>query len=435
MTILLYVTSLAVFLWFFYAIGARYIGLIPLIFGLVIVIISSKDYRTLSWESLDRQRYSIYVWWIAMLIWFIGIATFFSDNTVQIWLWIMGINIIFWLASQVFSYKDGTYMAQTWYYMTILYILWQASYVLDWYGLWNVVSMLWVLTLGIVWFIVGVIWHRRQVASYLWYKVFILSGWTILIAVQYYVQDIYTALLIDSILVLLLSFVLYRILHYHIPTTEEIKTVSVRRILAWERITKNNHIPKNNKLISLLYHFVRNMPLWTRYSIEWINCGLVVITIILYLSGITTSASQRHQLVYWLIIWLFITTALFLKRIWFTSVMQKVTLFAVINYAIYLTLYTVFDTAIGSIAGWAIVWNIMSSVMIFYGPTSFLSDILHKADYRYWIVMTVLALCFNVYLLWLTSLPGQLVFSIVFVYLWLQGILLYYGIRHIQQIE
>jgi len=428
-------TSLAVFLWFFYAIGAWYIGIIPLIFGLVIIIISSKDYRKLSWESLDRQRYSIYAWWIAMLIWFIGIATFFSENTIQIWLWILGINIVFWLASHVFSYKDGTYMAQAGYYMTILYILWQASYVLDRHGLRNVVSMLWVLTLGIVWFIVGVIWHWRKVASYLWYKIFILAWWAILIGIGHYVSDIYTALLIDSILILLLSLWLYRILHYHTPTTNEIKNISVRRILAWEKITKNNHIPKKNRILTRLYHFVRDMPLWTRYGVEWINCGLVIMTIVLYLMGITASASDRHQLVYWLIIWLFIATALLLKGIWFTSVMQKVTLFAVINYAIYLTLYTVFDTAVGAIAWWAIVWNIMSSVMIFYGPTSFLSDVLRKADYLYWIVMTILALCFNVYLLWLTSLPGQLIFSIAFVYLWLQGILLYYGIRHIQQIE
>jgi len=178
-------------------------------------------------------------------------------------------------------------------------------------------------------------------------------------------------------------------MQYHIPSTHEIKKVSVRRILAGEKITKNKQIPHKSKILAQLYHFVVAMPLWTRYGIEAINCALVVITIILYLSNIADTVSQRHQVVYRAIIGLFVTTALMLKRIGFTSIMQKVTLFAVINYAIYLTLYTIFNGSIGAIARWAIVWNIFSSILIFHGPSSFLADILEKQDYIYWIVMTV----------------------------------------------
>lgn len=77
----------------------------------------------------------------------------------------------------------------------------------------------------------------------------------------------------------------------------------------------------------------------------------------------------------------------------------------------------------------------MSSIFIFYGPSSFLADILQKQDYIYWIVMTVAGLCINIYLLGLTSLAGQLIFSLVFIYCGVQGLLLYYGIKHIQQLE
>lgn len=436
MTILLYITSLSVFMWFFYAIWAWYIGVIPLLIALYIIIMSSKDYRKhAEIESTQRQTYSIYIAWLAILAGFVGVAQFFSDNTVQIWLRVMGINIIGWIWSYMLSYNDGKQMAQTWYYAAILYILRQASYSTDRVGLRDIIGMLWVLTLGIVWFIVWVIGHRRSIESYMWYVIFVLTGWSIMIAIGNYFTDTYAILLIDSFLVLGLSVWLYYSMQYHIPSSHEIKKVSVRRILAGERITKNKQIPQQSKFLEQLYYFVAGMPLWTRYGIEAINCALVVITIILYLSNIANTASQRHQVVYRSIIGLFVGTALILKRIGFTSIMQKVTLFAVINYAIYLTLYTIFDGAMGAITRWAIVRNILSSIVIFYGPSSFLADILEKQDYIYWIVMTVAGLCINIYLLWLTSLAGQLIFSIVFIYCGVQWLLLYYGIRHIQQLE
>ncbi len=436
MTILLYITSLSVFMWFFYAVWAWYIGVVPLLIALYIIIMSSKDYRTSTTiESTQRQTYSIYIAWLAILAGFVWVAQFFSDNTVQIWLRVMWVNIIWWIWSYMLSYNDGKYMAQTWYGAAILYILRQASYSTDRYGLRDIVGMLWVLTLGIVGFIVWVVGHRRNIESYMYYLIFVLTGWTIMIAIGNYFSDIYTVLLVDSLLVLGLSIGLYYSMQYHIPSINEIKKVSVRRILAWERITKNKQIPQKNKRLSQLYHFVVAMPLWTKYGIEAINCALVVVTISLYLNNIANAVSQRHQIVYRAIIGLFVTTALMLKRIWFTSIMQKLTLFAVINYAIYLTLYTIFGGSMGAITRWAIVWNIISSILIFHGPSSFLSDILEKEDYIYRIVMTVAWLCINIYLLWLTSLAGQLIFSIVFIYCGVQWLLLYYGIKHVQQLE
>ena len=436
MTILLYITSLCTFMWFFYAVWAWYIGVVPLLIAVYIIIMSSKDYRThTTIESTQRQTYSIYIAWLAILAGFVGVAQFFSDNTVQIGLRVTGINIAWWIISYIFSYTDGKNMSQTWYYVALLYIIQQASYSTDRYGLRDIAGMLWVLTLGIVGFIVWVVGHWRQIESYMWYLVFVLTWWTIMIAIGNYFSDIYTVLLIDSLLILGLSIWLYKSIQYHIPSTHEIKKVSVRRILAGEKITKNKQIPHKSKMLAKLYHFVVNMPLWTKYGIEAINCALVIITIALYLSNIANTASQRHQIVYRSIIVLFVATALMLKRIGFTSIMQKVTLFAVINYAIYLTLYTIFGAAIWAITRWAIVWNIVSSIFIFYGPSSFLSEILQKQDYIYWIVMTVAWLCINIYLLWLTSLAWQLIFSIVFIYCGVQGLLLYYGIKHIQQLE
>lgn len=423
-------------MWFFYAIGAWYIGFVPLLIIWAIIVMSSKQIKTYTQQdSEQRQRYSIFVAWLAILAWMIGIGQFFSDNTVGIGLWILGVNIAFWMGSYLFNYNDGKSIAQVWYYASIIYIIRQASYSAGRQELGAIISLLWCLTLGVVWFIWWVIGHRRQIESWVWYTLFILSWGAVILAIGNYIDDIYTSLLINSGLVLVIALAMYRILQYRIPTTNQTKTVSLRRILAWEKIIQNRHIPQHNRILALLHNFVADMPLWTKYVIEWANCWLVVTTIILYLSSISIATTQRHQIVYWVVIGLFISTALVLKRIGFVSIMQKVTLFAVINYAIYLTLYTVFGGSLAAIAWWAIIWNIISSILIFYGPSSFVADILEKQDYRYWIVMTVLWLFINIYLLWLTSLPWQLIFSLVFIYCGIQGLLLYYGIKHIQQLD
>jgi hypothetical protein len=400
MTVLLYITSLLLFTWIFYAIGIRHLGLIPVFIIIGIILIYSKDYRYVSVKHRERKKYTIYTAWLLMLAWFVWMASFFMESTVHIGLWIITINIIFWLLSYIINYRDGTSMGQLWYYAALLYILRQASYGLDRHGLRQAVSLFWLLTLALVAFVVGVIGHWRTVQTYLWYQLFILSGWAILIAISNYIIDSYTVLLVDSLLVLGLSIGLYWIDNYHIPTDHEIKTISVRRILAGERINKNKNILHNNSIIHKLSVWVSAMPPWTRYAIEWINCALVIITIGLYLSNIGQAVSQRHQWIYWIIIVLFITTALILKRIGFTSVMQKITLFAVINYAIYLTLYTIFDGSVGAIAGRGIVWNIISSIVLFYAPSSFLSETLKQVDYWYWIIMTIGAFFINIYLLW-----------------------------------
>ena len=435
MTIVLYITSLIWFIWFFYAIGARYVGIIPLLIIGAIVVMSSKQIKEYTQQDTEqRQRYSIFAARLAILAGIVWIWQFFSDNTVWIWLRVLWLNIVFWMGSYIFWYKDGKSIAQVGYYVSIIYIIRQASYGAGRQELGFVISLLRCLTLGVVWFIAWVIWYWKQIESWVWYSLFILCGGAIVLAIGSYINDFYTTLLVDGVLILLLSIGMYRILLYRIPTENQKKTVSLRRILAGEKITQNKHIPKHNRIMGTLYHFVNDMPLWTKYSIEWANCALVLITIVLYLSSISTAVTQRHQLVYWIIILVFISTALILKRIWFVSIMQKTTLFAVINYAIYLTLYTLFDWSLAAIAWWAIIWNIISSILIFYGPSSFVADILQKQDYWYWIVMTIIGLFINIYLLWLTSLPGQLIFSLVFIYCGIQGLLLYYGIKHIQQL-
>ncbi|MEI7919158.1 MAG: hypothetical protein WCH65_02905 [bacterium] len=70
--------------------------------------------------------------------------------------------------------------------------------------------------------------------------------------------------------------------------------------------------------------------------------------------------------------------------------------------------------------------------MIFYAHTvPMISKILKKSDYLYWIVASIGAMIVNIILLIQTSLPGELIFFLVLVYMGIQSMILYYAARYI----
>lgn len=81
------------------------------------------------------------------------------------------------------------------------------------------------------------------------------------------------------------------------------------------------------------------------------------------------------------------------------------------------------------------IWNLSSGLLIFYGPESPIANILKKQDYTIWIAMTIVACIRNIVLMSKTAMPAQLTFSLAFVYMGIQGMILYYGISHIQKME
>ena len=55
-------------MWFFYAIGARYVGIIPLLIIGAIVVMSSKQIKEYTQQDTEqRQRYSIFAARLAIL--------------------------------------------------------------------------------------------------------------------------------------------------------------------------------------------------------------------------------------------------------------------------------------------------------------------------------------------------------------------------------
>ena len=97
--------------------------------------------------------------------------------------------------------------------------------------------------------------------------------------------------------------------------------------------------------------------------------------------------------------------------------MQNLVVFLVINFAIYVSLFSYFNGDVGAVVSRGIFRNIFSAAMIFYAhKVPMLAKIFGKTDYIYRIISCVAAMVVNVILLLYTGLPGELIFFLVLVY-------------------
>ena len=123
--------------------------------------------------------------------------------------------------------------------------------------------------------------------------------------------------------------------------------MSVRRILAGERITE----PKkyfNSAVAEQIYGFISEMPAFGKQLLECMNIALMATVIINYLIHRQTFTTM-NQLLYRIIIAFFIGNVLILKKIRYNSIIQNLIVFLVINFAIYLSLFSYFDGNLSSI--------------------------------------------------------------------------------------
>ena len=107
----------------------------------------------------------------------------------------------------------------------------------------------------------------------------------------------------------------------------------------------------------------------------------------------------------------------------------------VINFAIYISLFSALKWDLGSIVFLWILRNIISTMMVFHIHKTKLGIYLRKIDYLFWIFTTMLALVVNIILLFHTDIVWQLLFPIILLYVWVQGMMLYYSIKYINKIK
>lgn len=143
--------------------------------------------------------------------------------------------------------------------------------------------MVWVGHLGIVAFMIFLVGLHQPVEKYMWYKLGVLSLGTVFLVVFDQIKNIYLALTVNSLILTGLYYLVYKVFQFRPESAEKKKDVSVRRILAGERITA----PKKyftSKTAEVLYGFMTAMPGWTKSVLELFNVILIAILIIRYIT-------------------------------------------------------------------------------------------------------------------------------------------------------
>lgn len=434
MALLLLSTVILGFVLFFYGIGLRYLAFIPLLFlGIFFGYYGAMGTIKVQWSDL-LKRYSLYVAWIIILAGIFGVLNYFWIDPLYSALWLLTLNLVLWMASILADYKDGTVIFQVWFYLSIL-VIWLIALATGGRALFfQVFAMHWVMHLGIIAFMIFIIGHHKGVEKYLRYKLGVLSLWSIFLVVFDQIQNLYLALTVNSLILTGLYYFVYKIFQFRPQSLEHKKEVSVRRILAGERITAPKKV-FTSKTVEVLYGFMTAMPGWTKQILELFNIILIVILVVYYITHIGNFAAVNHAL-YRAVIATFIANVLLLKKVWYNSSIQNLVVFLVINFAIYVSLFSYFSGDVGAVVSRGIIRNLVSSSMIFYAhKVPMLAKIFSKTDYIYRIVASIWAMIVNVILLINTELPGELIFFLVLVYVGLQSMIIYYAAKYLGKIE
>lgn len=81
---------------------------------------------------------------------------------------------------------------------------------------------------------------------------------------------------------------------------------------------------------------------------------------------------------------------------------------------------------------WLIAWNLLCGILIFYTRFPSIKAHIKKIDLIFWLLASLLAMLLNIVLLMRLSLSGQLIFSLIFFYLGIQGTIAYYAVQLIR---
>lgn len=232
-----------------------------------------------------------------------------------------------------------------------------------------------------------------------------------------------------GILLLMLSFA-ERFLPLPEPSLR--RELSLRRILAGERILSPEKKEKK-QIFRSWFAFLHQMPIFARALLEYLNVALLIGVLFAYLVPMFQGI-QVQQWRYWLGIGFFLWNAFLLKKSQIFSFVSRFAVALIINFSLYISLIGLGD-GIQTMLPWLIAWNVLCGVLIFYARFPALKAYLKKIDLMFWLLTTGVAMLLNIVLLMRLSLSGQLIFSLIFFYLGIQGAIAYYALQLIKSYD
>ena len=417
----------ALFSTFFYLIGLWYLALLPL--AVLIFMLSHGIRNVFTWVKLEilREKWSLILIWLITMIGLSWILFFVWIKEISVYLSLLILNVLLVFASHILDYEDGKLIFEIWAWLMVLVILWTVLISWWFFEFCNAVLLMASLMLSVYTFLQFIIWLFCPVDERWLYEIVIL--WAIVVWWGI-INRFYPAEWIFGLSLFILALVfcgIYVIQNWEMPAKQTAR-ISVRRILAGERIFKKLNVPQWK--ISL-HEWLENSPKWFERAFEFFNIWLLIFLLLFFFWWIFTSSEISLWLGYWIGIALFLINTFLLKRIWYATDVSRFALALIANFVLYSVLL-ISGSSIESVLPFLIVWWFLCQVALFFVDRINLTLFSDK-DFVYWMAVTFLAFICNIILLCRVDLPGQFLFSVIFVYVGAELALMYYIFRFLNE--
>ena len=417
----------ALFSTFFYLIGLWYLALLPL--AVLVFMLSHGIRNVFTWVKLEilREKWSLILIWLITMIGLSWILFFVWIKEISVYLSLLILNVLLVFASHILDYEDWKLIFEIWAWLMVLVILWTVLISWGFFEFCNAVLLMASLMLSVYTFLQFIIWLFCPVDERWLYEIVIL--WAIVvwwgIINRFYPAEWVFGL---SLFILALVFCgIYVIQNWEMPAKQTVR-ISVRRILAGERIFKKLNVPQWK--ISL-HEWLEKSPKWFDRVFEFFNIWLLIFLLLFFFWWIFTSSEVSLWLGYWIGIALFLINTFLLKRIWYATDVSRFALALIANFVLYSVLL-ISGSSIESVLPFLIVWWFLCQVALFFVDRINLTLFSDK-DFVYWMAVTFLAFICNIILLCRVDLPGQFLFSVIFVYVGAELALMYYIFRFLKE--
>ena len=413
----------ALFSTFFYLIGLWYLALLPLAVLVFMLSHGIKNIFTGIKLEILREKWSLVLIWLITMIWISWILFFVWIKEISVYMSLLVLNILLMFGSHIFDYDDGKLIFEIWAWLLVIVILWTVLFSSWFFPFCNAILLMASLMLWVYAFLQFVIWIFYPTDERWLYEIAIL--WAIVlwwaIINHFYPAEWIFAL---SLFILALVFCGIYIVQKREMPAKQTTMISVRRILAGERIFKKLNVPKWK---IALHEWLENSPKRFDRIFEFFNIGLLIFLLLFFFWWIFTSSEVSLWFGYWLGIAVFLINTFLLKRIWYATDVSRFALALIANFVLYSVLL-ISGSSIETILPFLIVWGFLCQIALFFVDRinlTFFSD----KDFVYRMVSTFIAFVCNIILLCRVGLPGQFLFSVIFVYVGAELALMYYIFR------
>ena len=417
----------ALFSTFFYLIGLWYLALLPL--AVLVFMLSHGIKNIFTWIKLEIlwEKWSLILIWLITMIGLSWILFFVWIKEISVYMTLLILNVLLMFGSRIFDYEDGKLIFEIWAWLMVVVILWTILFSWGFFAFFEAVLLMASLMLWVYAFLQFVIWIFYSADEKWLYEIAILWAivvwWTIIN--RFYPAEWVFAL---SLFILALLFCgIYIVQKREMPAKQTAK-ISVRRILAWERIFKKLNVPKWK---IALYEWLENSPKRFERIFEFFNIGLLIFLLIFFFWWIFASSEVSLWFGYWIGIAVFLINTFLLKRIWYATDVSRFALALIVNFVLY-SILLISGSSIETILPFLIVWWFLCQIALFFVDRINLTLFSDK-DFVYWMVSTFIAFICNIILLCHVNLPGQFLFSVIFVYVGAELMLMYYIFRFLNE--